>query len=247
MRSADEPSIEVLPSPAAVVLAADQLFRATAAQSIAERGRFTVALSGGRTPNDLYRSLTTTTPDRAPLDWTRVHLFWGDERCVPPDHADSNYHNAMAALAGAAIPSDNVHRIAAETVPPESGAAAYESMLRSFFYLAPGTLPAFDLVLLGLGPDGHTASLFPGSSALDEHERLVAATWVSSFHTHRITLTYPVLDAARQVVFLVTGTEKAEIARRLLRERDPALPSAHVRPTTGELIFLLDAEAAARL
>lgn len=243
--STGAPIVEMLPDAPAVVAAAERIFRDAAATAIATRGRFAVALSGGRTPNDLYRRLAAA--GKEALDWPHIDLFWGDERCVPADHPDSNFHNAMAAFAGAPIPAANVHRIPAETAPPEDGAAAYEATLRQYFRLAPGALPSFDLVLLGLGPDGHTASLFPDGSATAERRRLVAATWVPALAIHRITLTYPVLDAARLVVFLVTGGEKADIARRLLRDGDLSLPSAHVRPVPGALHFLLDAAAAAKL
>ncbi len=241
----DPPRIEIFPDGPAVVAAADRAFRDAAARAIAERGRCAVALSGGRTPNELYRSLARPQVG-APIDWSRVHLFWGDERSVPPADPQSNYGNAMAALAAAPIPPQNVHRMRAEAMPPESGADEYERLLRSFF-VTDGEWPVFDLVLLGLGPDGHTASLFPGTPALDEHRRLAVAQWVPSQSTVRMTLTYPVLNAARQVCFLATGEEKAAIVGRLLRNHDPSLPAAGIRPATGVLRFLLDAAAAAAL
>jgi 6-phosphogluconolactonase len=241
------PLIDVLPNASAVIDSADELVRVAASAAIAARGRFTLALSGGRTPNALYETLAASPgPGRAPLDWQRIHLFWGDERCVPPDHPDSNYGTAMKAFAGATIPPPNVHRIVGESKPPEAGAAAYEALLRSTFGLGDTAVPELDLVLLGLGTDGHTASLFPGTAALTETRRLVVAQWVESLGAHRVTLTYPVLNAARSVVFLVTGGEKAEMARRLVWERDASLPSARVQPAHGTLRYVLDRAAAAR-
>jgi len=242
-----QPLIDVLPNASAVIDSADELVRVAAAAAIAARGRFTLALSGGRTPNGLYEALAAAPgPGRAPLDWRRIHLFWGDERCVPPDHPDSNYGTAMKAFAGAPLPPPNVHRIVGESDPPEAGAAAYEALLRSTFALGETAVPELDLVLLGLGADGHTASLFPGTPALAETRRLVVAQWVESVGAHRVTLTYPVLNAARSVVFLVTGAEKAEMARRLVWERDASLPSARVQPAHGTLRYVLDRAAAAR-
>ncbi len=239
-----QPLIDVLPDASAVVDAADELVRVAASAAIAARGRFNLTLSGGRTPNGLYSALAAPPgPGRAPLDWRRIHLFWGDERCVPPEHPDSNYGTAMKALADAPIPPDNVHRIAAETEPPEAGAAAYEALLRSTVELGESGVPELDLVLLGLGADGHTASLFPGTPALAERRRLVVAQWVEAVASHRVTLTYPVFNAARSVVFLITGGEKAEMARRLVRERDASLPAAGVRPRVGTLRYLLDRAA----
>jgi 6-phosphogluconolactonase len=238
-------SIVVATDAAEVVERADTWFRGAAAEAIAARGRFAVALSGGRTPNDLYRRLASD-PAGA-VDWNRVHLFWGDERCVPPDDPQSNYGTAMKAFAGAAIPSANVHRVPAEIEPPETGAARYAAELATFFAAGAGAPLAFDLVLLGLGPDGHTASLFPGSAALTETARTVVANWAPSQQAFRVTLTYPVLNAARQVLFLVTGSEKADIVARLLGDGDASLPAAGVRPGAGRLSFLLDAAAAAKL
>jgi len=243
-----EPLIDVLPDASAVIDAADELVRVAAAAAIAARGRFTLALSGGRTPNGLYRALADAPgPGRAPLDWRRIHLLWGDERAVPPEDPQSNYGTAMAAFAGAPIPPANVHRIAAETAPAEDGAAAYEALLRALFDTAAPQVPEIDLVLLGLGTDGHTASLFPGTAALAERRRLVVAQRVEAVGGDRVTLTYPVLNAARSVVFLITGAEKAVMARRLVRERDAGLPAAGVRPQRGTLRYLLDRAAAAGL
>jgi len=227
------------------------LFVSASRESLTETGRFSVALAGGSTPRALYELLAESdgAPIGGPGDWARIHLFWGDERHVPPDHPDSNYRMAREALLSKVpIPEGNVHRIRAELADASQAAEEYEADLRRFFALSAGALPRFDLILLGMGPDGHTASLFPGTSVLGEIERLIAAPWVEKFRTHRITLTPPVLNAAARVIFLVAGGEKAETLRAVLEgPRDPQrLPAQFVRPHRGELIWLVD-RAAARL
>jgi 6-phosphogluconolactonase len=215
----------------------------------AEGNRFTVALSGGNTPRHLY-ALLTAAPYAAQIPWERVHVFWGDERHVPPDDAASNYRMAHEAfLSRVPIPEQNVHRIRAELPAAAEVARAYEADLHSFFHLRPGELPRFDLVLLGLGPDGHTASLFPGSAALHDTEHLVAAPWVARFNTHRITLTPMVLNNAATVVFLVSGTDKAATLHDVLDgPRAPdQLPAQLIAPATGTLLWIVDQAAAAQL
>jgi len=208
---------------------AAELTRATAdeissliAEVLRARDRFAWALSGGSTPRDLYRLLASD-PFRERLPWHAIHFFWGDERHVPPDHAESNFRMAREAMLDAVpVPASNVHRIAAEDPDAERAARLYEAELRSFFALAEGEWPRFDLVLLGLGKDGHTASLFPGSAAVRERERLVVAPWGEAQQAFRITLTPPVLSHARRALFLVSGAEKAAALRAVLEgERDP--------------------------
>src|SRR5262245_47883864 len=165
---------------------ATELARAAAAEfvsravmSVQASGRFSVALSGGTTPKIVYSLLASDPSLRAQAPWDRIHFFWGDERHVPPDHGDSNYRMAREAmLASVPVPNANIHRIKAEYADPQSAADEYEADLQAFFELGPNDLPRFDLVLLGMGPDGHTASLFPGTEALQERERLVVANWV---------------------------------------------------------------------
>jgi 6-phosphogluconolactonase len=221
--------------------AREELLR-RAGTAIAEHGRFTLALSGGSTPKILYASLVD-----ADLDWSRVHLFFGDERCVPPDDEQSNYRMAREALISKIdIPAANVHRIQAELASVDEAVMQYQSDLRAFFGLKePSELPRFDLVLLGLGPDGHTASLFPGTTALDEEERLVAAPWVSRLGTHRITLTARVINHAACVMFLVAGADKAETLKAVLEgpPRPRELPSQMIQPTEGELLWFVDRAA----
>lgn len=214
-----------------------------AQQSAREKGRFAVALSGGSTPRSLY-ALLATPAFKQQVPWSEVHLFWGDERCVPPDHAESNYRMVREALLSKIeIPPGNVHRMAGEK-EPRIAAAEYEAELKSFFHIAPGVFPGFDLVLLGLGEDGHTASLFPGSDALAETERLVAATYVARLNAYRLTLTLPVLNHGAVVLFLVAGASKAAVVSEILRDDDPArFPAARVDPLNGRLVWLMTADA----
>ena len=237
--------------------AAAEDFLRTVDESIAARGRFTVALSGGSTPRALYRLLASgDEPYHRLIPWDSVHFFWGDERHVPPDHPDSNYRMAREALLDhVPVPAVNVHRIRGEAPDAAVAAAAYEEELRGFFQPAPGEAPRFDLVLLGLGPEGHTASLFPGSPALHETGRWVAAPWVEAHHTFRVTLTPPVLNAAARVVFLVSGADKAAALRAVIDfegdsegERDvDRYPAQVVRPAAGTLLWLVDRAAAGSL
>jgi 6-phosphogluconolactonase len=222
-------------------------FVSLAAAAIQSRGCFTVALSGGSTPKTLY-SLLATPEFRERIVWNRAHLFWGDERCVPPDHPESNYrmvHEAL--LSKIEIPPENVHRMAGEK-DSDSAAADYEQELSDFFRT---TDPAsgFDLVLLGLGEDGHTASLFPGSTALKETTRWVATAYVERLHTHRLTLTLPVINAAAQVSFLIAGESKSAIVKALLgKDSNPArYPAGLVRPVSGELTWFVTQDAATGL
>ena len=212
-------------------------------ETLRESGRFTWALSGGSTPRSLYRLLASD-EYRERLPWPSVHFFWGDERHVPPDHAESNFRMAREAMLDAVpVPAENIHRIAGEEPDAVRAAKLYEDELRSFFALAPGEWPRFDLVLLGLGKDGHTASLFPGSDAVHERERLVVAPWVEAQRAFRITLTPPVLSHARRALFLVSGAEKAAALHAVLAgEREPDCYPAQA--VEGNRLWLVDREAA---
>jgi 6-phosphogluconolactonase len=223
-------------------------FQRLAAESIVAAGRFSLALSGGSTPRALYRALAEP-PFRDAIDWPRVHLFWGDERFVPADHPDSNYRLAREAfITRVPIPEENVHPIPTEATNPETAAAQYEVTLRRFFVSPEREAPRFDLVLLGLGPDGHTASLFPESPALHENRRLVAAVYAPRLAAWRLTLTPPVLRAAHHILFLVSGRDKASVLQEILEgPYDPRqLPAQLARPEEGDLTWLVD-EAAASL
>lgn len=215
-----------------------------AERSTREKGRFAVALSGGSTPRSLYALLATSAYSRQ-VPWPDVHLFWGDERCVPPDHAESNYRMAREALlANVEIPTQNIHRMAGEK-QPAAAAIEYEQELKAFFRLAPGEVPRFDLILLGLGEDGHTASLFPDSDALAETKRLVSANYVAKLNAYRLTLTLPVLNGAAVVLFLVSGASKATVIDEILRgdELSNRFPAARVDPPDGRLVWLITTDA----
>jgi 6-phosphogluconolactonase len=224
--------------------AAEQ-FVALAGAAVARAARFAVALSGGSTPRALYELLGST-EYRERIDWRHVHLFWGDERCVPPDHSESNFRMVRKIwISQIQIPAENIHRMEGEK-EPRAAAAAYEQELQQFFAPAPGQMPRFDLILLGVGADGHTASLFPGNAALDEQERFVVADYVEKLKAHRVTLTLPVINAAAQVTLLVSGASKAAVVRRILRGSETAkLPAAKVRPANGSLAWLITKDALA--
>lgn len=207
-----------------------------------------VALAGGSTPRGLYRLLTGE-PYRSQLSWEHFRVFWGDERMVPPDHQESNFRMAEEALLShVPVPSKQVFRIEGE-LPAGEAAARYEIVLREQFRLSSGEVPRFDLILLGMGPDGHTASLFPGTSAVAESHKLVAAPWVEKLHAFRVTLTPPVLNAAKHVVFLVSGQDKAVVLQAVLEgPLEPArYPSQVINPTAGNVVWLVNQDAAGLL
>ncbi len=245
--------VRVHPDAEALSRAAAAEFARLAGGALQQRGYCIVALAGGSTPRGLYRVLAADYADR--LDWSRIHLAWGDERCVPPGHPQSNYRMAREAMLDAlALPPGNVHRVPTE-LPPEDAARAYEAELRALFGLvepsAPPTelMPRFDLMLLGMGTDGHTASLFPGAPVLRERERWVAAYDAGGDVGWRVTLTPVALNAARHVIWLVSGPDKAAPLREVLHgpHRPHELPAQIVRPQSGEVLWLVDAPAAARL
>lgn len=223
--------------------AADEFVRQANA-SVADHGRFTVALAGGSTPKGLYSRLATTSA----LPWDKIYFFFGDERHVPPDDPESNYRMAREALLSKApIPAQNIFRVPAENPEAAQAAQTYEKTLRQF--LNSPILPRFDLILLGMGPDGHTASLFPGSKALQEKSRWVVSNWVEKFKTDRITMTLPVLNNAAVVMFLAAGEDKTETLKEVLQGTKPGeqFPSKLVRPTDGKLIWMVDEAAAGAL
>ncbi len=224
--------------------AATELVSALATRAVETKGRFTVALSGGSTPRLLYRKLAS--PNYAGyLAWDKWHVFWSDERCVPPDHADSNYRLAKEHLLDRVpIPPDQVYRLRGELDPSEA-AQEYE---RQFLGVFGEAKPVFDLVLLGIGEDGHTASLFPGTEALRKKRRLVVANWVPQFAAWRLTFTLPLINAAAVIVFLVTQESKAAVVRRVLQSPSDGvpLPAARVRSFSGTVHWFLT-DAAAKL
>ncbi len=241
--------VRTYPDANSLARAAADHFAAVAASSIAARGHFSVALAGGSTPIPVYKLLVTS-ESASQLDWSSVHVFWGDERCVPPDHPDSNYGMAREALLDhVPLAAANVHRIRGE-IEPLQAAAEYERTLRQFFSPAHKGAPiTFDLALLGMGTDGHTASLFLGSELLKEESRWVAAHHADEARGWRITLTPPAINAARHATFLVSGPDKAETLRSVLTDpRQPdLLPAQIVELTSGNVLWLLDSAAAALL
>ena len=227
--------------------AAEQFVR-LAIEAQRERGLFTVALAGGSTPKTLYVLLASEQESyRAQLDFGMIHFFWGDERHVPPDHPDSNYRMASEAmLSKVPVPLENVHRIKSEMADAEEAARDYEQVLEKFFKLENGQLPRFDLVVLGMGSDGHTASIFPDSDVINEKRRLVVAPWVEKLRSYRITLTPPVLNKAASTIVLVSGAKKAEILHKVLEGeyRPQCFPVQLISPTEDGLLWLADREAA---
>jgi 6-phosphogluconolactonase len=237
-------------TPAEVAGAAAELFAAAAAKAVEARGVARIAVSGGTTPKAMFALLADgSAPYFARVPWAKLELFWVDERCVPPTDPDSNYRMTNEAmLSKVPLAAAQVHRMEGE-LPAEDAAARYEAALRTAFRLEGAESPVFDLVLLGMGDDGHTASLFPHTDALDELGRIVVANHVPQKDTWRITLTWPVINLGREVAFLIEGAGKADILRDvLLGAYDPeAKPSQLIRPATGELTMLLDSAAAAKL
>jgi len=227
-----------------VAAGAAKLFSDLCFEAVGRDGSFAVALSGGATPELLFSLLAERTyADKIP--WEKVHLFWGDERCVPPDHPESNYNMAYRTLVSKLrIPQGNIHRMAGET-EPQAAATAYEDEL--LLHLAISGKPGLDLVFLGLGSDGHTLSLFPGSSLLNQGGRLVAAGYVEAVRAYRMSLTITAVNNANTAVFLVTGQPKAEILKKALEagEGRRRYPATLIRPQ-HRLIWLVD-KAAARL
>jgi 6-phosphogluconolactonase len=240
--------VRTLTTPQELFAAAAEEVVHAASEAVAQRGRFTIALSGGSTPKSLFNLLATNA--RTTLPWDHMYFFWGDERHVPPTDPESNYRMAdEAMLSKIPVAVGNVFRILAENPNADAAAADYEQALRKFFALEVGAAPRFDLILLGMGPDGHTASLFPNSAALQEKSRLVVANWVEKFKTHRLTFTLPVLNAARSVAFLVSGTDKASALKAVLQSDAPGeqYPAKLVQPTNGSLIWMVDRAAASGL
>jgi 6-phosphogluconolactonase len=223
---------------------AARLFCDLSQQSVQRSGRFAVALAGGSTPKTLYRLLAEDFRER--IDWNRVHLFWADERCVPPSHADSNFGMVRdTLLAHVAVPEANVFRMRGED-PPEAAAAEYERIIRDEFHLGSGEWPRFDLVLLGLGDDGHTASLFPGSAAVKVVDRLVSANYIEKLDAHRLTMTFPVINRASNIAFLVSGKSKANALKGVLAANgdENEFPARRAIPVNGRLVWIVDEDAA---
>ena len=237
----------VVPHPAALARKGAQVFLEQAQKRVNASGRFSVALAGGKTPKSFFDLLAGEFQELIP--WSRIHLFWGDERLVPPNHPDNNFFIAhQTLLCNLDITDEQIHPIRTDQ-DPEACAQDYEWHLRKFFELQDQQWPVLDLVLLGMGSDGHTASLFPGSNVLNEETRLVAAPWIPKLRSYRITLTPSVINRARQVIFMVSGREKAMALKAVLQGsfQPEIYPAQIVRPILGKLSWLLDEAAGSQL
>ena len=245
-----DPKVKVLADASAIARAAAHVVIEAAKSAVSASGRFTLVLSGGSTPKALYSLLASDAALRAEMPWARTYFFFGDERCVAADHADSNFRMASEAMfREAAVKPDHIFRIHGEERDPEKAAADYERAMRDFFGAERPQLPRFDLVLLGMGPDGHTASLFPGTRALEEHTQIVVANWIGKLYVNRITMTVPLLNNAVSVLFLAHGQDKAPALKAVLEgPYEPVqLPSQFILPHNGKLTWLVDESAAAML
>ena len=242
------PEIIVIDDPAELADIAARAIVDAALEAVKARGRFMISLAGGGTPRTTYERLAQS-PLREKMPWAQTWIFFGDERGVGPEHPDSNFRMANAALISKVpVPATQVFRIRGEDGDPEAAASNYARTVTEVFGLRRGELPRFDLILLGLGVDGHTASLFPGSPALKEVFRQVAAVHASAASIpQRFTLTFPVINAAAAVMFLAAGAEKAKVVKAVLGEPGSSLPAAMARPTDGRLVWLLDRGAASLL
>jgi 6-phosphogluconolactonase len=233
-------------NPACLAMTAADIFATTARDFVAGEERFVVALSGGSTPRAMHRLLAEE-PYRSGIPWPKTHMFWVDERCVPENSPASNYGGARRDfLDQIPVPPGQIHRMPGE-ISPEQGAVQYETELKGFFRLTEGDFPVFDLILLGIGKDGHTASLFPGKDVLDEGKKLVMAVKGGNPDVSRLTMTFPVLNRAGHIVFLVSGRDKASILKTVFENEEAGFPVQRIHPLSGRLTWLLDREAASLL
>ena len=238
--------VRILPDAATVARRAAQKFLDAAAAAVNEKGAFSVALAGGSTPKALYGLLVNDPALRTQIPWDKMQVFFGDERPVGSDHPDSNFRMATdAMIAKSPLKPEQVARIKGEYPDSEQAAREYEQAIRSYFKLAKGQFPRFDLVLLGMGSEGHTASLFPGTKALHEKECIAVSNWVGKLLMHRITLTAPAINHAARVIFMVTGADKAPALTAVLeRFYEPdQLPAQLIQPVHGTLQWLVDSAA----
>ena len=235
-------NVIVQPNGAEFALTAAGMIAAASLISIEQRGVFNVALAGGSTPGPIYELLA----EDSDIDWKRCRVFWSDERCVPPEHVESNYRMARERLLDRLPEPPGIVSRMPGHLPPEQAAGAYEQFIRENVPADGTGIPRFDLILLGMGDDGHTASLFPGSEALNETDRLVAANYVSKFNAHRLTFTYPLINAGRHVLILVSGASKAVTLKAVLEgpRRPTELPVQSVQLAAGQFRWLVDVDAA---
>ena len=245
-----ELEIRILADGAAIAQRAAQQFLQAAADAVRERGSFTAALAGGSTPKTLYSLLANDPALRSQVPWDKIHLFFGDERHVGPGHPDSNFRMATEAmLSKAPLKAEQVTRIKGEYPDAEQAAQEYEQALRTYFQLKDGEYPRFDLLLAGMGNEGHTLSLFPGTKALHPGARVVVRNWVGKLYTERITLTAPAASNAARIIFMVTGADKAAALKAVLEGpyEPEQLPAQLLQPKNGKLLWLVDAAAGSML
>jgi len=239
--------IRILPDAAAIAGAAAEEYVSAAREAVLATGRFAVALSGGSTPRVLYSLLAAEGALRAAIPWDKTYFFFGDERHVPPDSPESNFRMANETLLSRVpLRKEQVSRVRGEMPDAAEAAVDYEKTLRGFFGISDAELPRFDLILLGMGPDGHTASLFPGTAALHVKNRLVVSNWIQELNTERITLTAPVLNNAARILFMVLGEDKAAALGAVLGgSSDPEkFPAQLIQPKSGKVLWLVDKTAA---
>jgi len=223
-----------------------EIFTRTAKDSVAMQGFFSVAISGGSTPRRMHKMLVKH-PYLAGIPWEKTHVFWADERMVPFSHPDSNYGTAKRDfLEKTPIPPAQIHPMPAWS-SPETAATLYQKELERFFQLEKDKVPIFDLIFLGIGIDGHTASLFPGAKISDDRGPWLASVKGGNPNVNRLTMTYPIINQSRHVIFLVSGKEKAEVVKAIFEDKKAGLPAQRVQPKNGELSWLLDREAASLL
>jgi len=241
--------VQVFPEAGALTRRAAEEFLKSVAEAVAQKGAFTVALAGGSTPKALYSQLADE-PLRSQVPWEKVHFFFGDERHAPPDGAESNFRMANEALfSKGAIKPEQITRIKGEYADTEKAALEYEQALRAYFKLKVGEYPRFDLVLLGMGEEGHTLSLFPGTKALHATDRIVVRNWVGKLYTERITLTATAANHASRVIFMVTRADKAPALKAVLEGpyEPEQLPAQLIQPASGKLLWLVDQAAGSML
>ena len=250
MGAENQREVRILPDGKAITARAANEFAKLAREGVDKNGSFTVALSGGSTPKVLYAMLAEDPGLRAAVPWGKIHFFFGDERHVPPDHADSNFRMANEAMfSKVPVPEAQITRIRGEYPDTEKAALEYEEALHAYFKVSDGEYPRFDLVLLGMGEEGHTASLFPGTKALHAANRIVVRNWVGKLYTERITLTAPAINEASQVIFLVTRADKAPALKAVLEGpyEPEQLPAQLIQPIAGKVLWLVDEAAGSML
>ena len=242
--------VRILPDTNAIARRAAEKIIEAAAVAVKEKGVFTISLAGGSTPKTLYNLLATDPVFRSQMPWDKTQFFFGDERHVPPDDSESNFRMASESmLSKVSLKPEQVIRIKAEYPDAEKSAKEYEQTLRAWFKLSDGQLPRFDVLLLGMGDEGHTLSLFPGTKALHDNGRLVMSNWIGKLYTERVTITAPVANHSALVIFMVTKADKALALKAVLEGpyEPEQLPSQLIRPTNGKLLWLVDTTAAGKL